>query len=67
MTAGIAGVVVMAYANEVFGQIPTGAIIYMSMAFIFLSPRFDKELAEAEEAKHTIPAKNLLAGKTTTP
>ena len=39
----------------------------MSMAFIFLSPRFDKELAEAEEAKHTIPAKNLLAGKTTTP
>ena len=67
LTAGIAGVVVMAYANEVFGQIPTGAIIYMSMAFIFLSPRFDKELAEAEEAKHTIPAKNLLAGKTTTP
>ena len=31
------------------------------MAFIFLSPRFDKELAEAEEAEHTIPAKNLLA------
>lgn len=61
LTAGIAGVVVMAYANEVLGQIPTGAIIYMSMAFIFLSPRFDKELAEAEEAEHTIPAKNLLA------
>ena len=61
LTAGIAGVVVMSYGNEVLGQIPTGAIIYMSMAFIFLSPRLDKELEEVEKAKHTVPAKNLLA------
>lgn len=33
LVAGISGVVVMSYGNEVLGQIPTGAIIYMSMAF----------------------------------
>ena len=41
LTAGISGIVVMAYANEILGQIPTGAILYMSMGFIFLAPRFD--------------------------
>ena len=61
LVAGISGVVVMSYGNEVLGQIPTGAIIYMSMAFIFLSPHFDKELEEAEKAQNTVPRKNLLA------
>lgn len=60
LVAGISGVVVMSYGNEVFGQIPTGAIIYMSMAFIFLSPHFDRELEEAEKAKTAVPAGNLL-------
>ena len=48
LTAGISGIVVMAYANEILGQIPTGAILYMSMGFIFLAPRFDRELARKE-------------------
>ena len=61
LVAGISGVVVMSYGNEVLGQIPTGAIIYMSMAFIFLSPHFDKELKEAGKAQNTVPRKNLLA------
>ena len=60
LVAGISGVVVMSYGNEVFGQIPTGAIIYMSMAFIFLSPHFDRELEEAEKAKTAVPAGNPL-------
>lgn len=60
LVAGISGIVVMSYGNEVLGQIPTGAIIYMSMAFIFLSPRFDRELEEIEKAKHTVPERNLL-------
>lgn len=63
LVAGISGVVVMSYGNEVLGQIPTGAIIYMSMAFIFLSPRFDRELEEAEAEKRAIPAKNLLGAR----
>ena len=48
LTAGISGIVVMAYANEILGQIPTGAILYMSMGFIFLAPRFDRELSRKE-------------------
>ena len=46
LLAGIAGIVVASYANEIFGQIPTGVIMYMSMSFIFLAPSYDRELAE---------------------
>lgn len=31
-----------------WGRSPTGAILYMSMGFIFLAPRFDRELARKE-------------------
>ncbi len=54
MVSGIAGVVVMSYGNEVLGQIPTGPIIYMCMGFIFLSPRFDAELAKTTPDLHPI-------------
>ncbi len=46
LTAGIFGIMVSAYGNEILGQLPTGIIIYMSMAFIFMSPIYDKEIAE---------------------
>lgn len=55
LICGISGIVVMAYGNEVLGQIPTGVILYMGMGFIFLAPRFDRELAEAEAAKTAAP------------
>lgn len=51
LLAGISGIAVMSYGNEVLGQIPTGVILYMSMAFVFLSPRFDRELSEADAAR----------------
>lgn len=63
LTAGISGIVVMAYANEVLGQIPTGAIIYMSMAFIFLAPRFDRELARKEILDKALAAQQPLLPK----
>lgn len=56
LTAGISGIVVMAYANEVLGQIPTGAILYMCMGFIFLAPRFDRELTRKEILDKAMPA-----------
>ena len=56
LTAGISGIVVMAYANEVLGQIPTGAILYMCMGFIFLAPRFDRELTRKEIMDKAMPA-----------
>ena len=61
LIAGISGIVVMSYANEVLGQIPTGAIIYMSMAFIFLAPRFDRELENAGKEPSPVTVKNPLA------
>lgn len=44
LVAGMSGVVIMSYANEIFGQIPTGAIMYISAGLIFLAPRFDEEM-----------------------
>lgn len=49
LVAGMAGIMVASYANEIFGQIPTGVIMYMSMAFVFLSPGYDRELIEAKQ------------------
>lgn len=48
LTAGVFGVAVASYANEIFGQIPNGAMMYVFMTLIFLSPRFDRELSQPE-------------------
>ncbi|MBP1618531.1 MAG: hypothetical protein H6Q14_2358 [Bacteroidetes bacterium] len=42
--SGYAGMLVAGYGNEVFHQFPTGPTLYICMAFIMLSPQFDKEL-----------------------
>ena len=49
LTAGIFGIMVTSYANEILGQFPTGIIIYMSMAFIFISPSLDKEIEHSRK------------------
>lgn len=51
LTAGVAGIVTMSYANEVLGQIPQGVILYLSMAFIYLSPIYDRQLAAKTDLK----------------
>ena len=43
---GIFGIMVSSYGNGVFGQMPTGLLMYSSIAFIFLAPRYDEELAQ---------------------
>ena len=43
---GYFGIMAASYGNGVLGQMPTGIIIYMSMAFLFMSEKFDKELEE---------------------
>ncbi|MDR0971147.1 MAG: O-antigen ligase family protein [Bacteroidales bacterium] len=45
----IAGMAVASYANEIFGQFPNGFIVYIGLAMIYVSPYFDKELAEREK------------------
>ncbi|MEF9987216.1 MAG: O-antigen ligase domain-containing protein [Bacteroidales bacterium] len=49
LIGGCSGMVVASYANEILGQFPNGIIIYTSMAMIFMSPIFDKELSETKE------------------
>lgn len=45
---GLSGIYVASYSLEIIGQFPSGYIIYTCMAFIFLSPLYDKELEKKE-------------------
>jgi len=47
--AGFVGISTASYANAVFGQMPTGIIMYLTMGFIFLGPRFDDELSKKSD------------------
>jgi len=47
--SGIAGMMVASYANEVVAQFPNGPIIYMTMAFVFLSEKYDQEIEESKQ------------------
>lgn len=44
LVAGLTGMLVTGYGNEVLQQFPTGPILYMSMAFIMMGRYFDKEI-----------------------
>jgi len=41
LTSGIFGVMVASYGNGIYGQMPTGMIIYLSYVFVFISPRLE--------------------------
>ena len=41
--AGFLGIVFASYGNKVLGQMPTGLLIYISIAFIHLSTKFDEK------------------------
>lgn len=46
LLAGIFGIMVSSTSNEVIAQFPNGIIIFFAQAFIFMGPKFDKEIAE---------------------
>ena len=48
LLGGVAGMLVSSYGNEMLQQFPNGPIVYMSMAFIFMGPKLDKEISENE-------------------
>jgi hypothetical protein len=50
LVSGIFGIMGASYGNAVLGQMPTGIIIYVSMAFLFNSPKFD-EFIQKEDKK----------------
>lgn len=41
--AGFLGIVFASYGNKVLGQMPTGMLIYISIAFVHLSTKFEKQ------------------------
>ncbi len=53
-TAGIFGIMVASYGNGLYGQMPTAMIIYMSYVFVYLSPKWDKLLAEDPNRKQDL-------------
>ena len=44
LTCGMAGIMMASYGNGVFGQMPTGILMYGTMVFMFVSPKIDKAL-----------------------
>ena len=42
ITCGMAGIMMASYGNGVFGQMPTGILMYITMVFMFVSPQLDK-------------------------
>jgi hypothetical protein len=44
LVCGMAGIMMASYGNGVFGQMPTGILMYVSMVFMFLSPQLDQKL-----------------------
>ena len=45
LIAGYAGVMGASYGNGILGQMPTGALIYLSWAFIFMAQQLDREFS----------------------
>lgn len=43
LIAGYAGIMGASYGNGVLGQMPTGALVYLSWGFIFMSQQLDRE------------------------
>ena len=43
LICGYFGIVCASYGNQVLGQFPTGVIMYMSMAYMFICVRWDKD------------------------
>ncbi len=43
LLSGMFGIMVASYGNGLLGQMPNGIIIYLSMAFIFMAPQWEKQ------------------------
>jgi hypothetical protein len=51
LVCGMAGIMLASYGNGVFGQFPTGILMYVGMVFIFLAPKWDEKLVTKEYQK----------------
>jgi hypothetical protein len=53
------GLAVASYTNGLIVQIPTGPIVYCSLAFVWMSPRWDRNIAKAKEKRELDESKIL--------
>lgn len=44
LVAGTVGIIMASYGNEVFNQMPSSMIVYLSWVFIYMGPKFDRQL-----------------------
>lgn len=49
LLAGYAGIAASSYGNPLLGQIPTGIILYMSWAYLFMAEDLDKQVNEKQQ------------------
>lgn len=49
LASGYFGIMVASYGNGVLGQLPTGIIVYTSMAYLFLAPKFEEEILKEKQ------------------
>lgn len=42
LVCGMAGIMMASYGNGVFGQMPTGILMYVGMVFMFMAPKLDQ-------------------------
>lgn len=42
ITCGMAGIMMASYGNGVFGQMPSGILMYITMVFMFISPQLER-------------------------
>ncbi|KEO75150.1 O-antigen ligase family protein [Anditalea andensis] len=47
LVAGISGIILSSYGNEVINTMPSAMIVYISWALVYLGPHFDQQLANS--------------------
>ena len=57
LTCGMAGIMLASYGNGVFGQMPTGILMYVSMVFMFIAPKIDKIKQEKKKEVKKVNSK----------
>ena len=61
--AGFVGIMGSSYGNGVLGQIPTGIIMYMGWAYMFMARELDDEIASTKKLLSAIPKKSIFSNQ----
>ncbi len=51
LIAGVFGIMAASYGNGILGQVPTGSLMYLSWAFLYMAKNIDKECETTNEIK----------------